>query len=72
MNPAGRAPGFIETELDRELTLHRISADGDITRCGFSRLFSMNTGRPVMRYHAHRMPAFPVMVRWCSPPRFVR
>jgi hypothetical protein len=24
------------------------------------------------RHHAHRTPALPVIVRWCSPPRFVR
>ncbi|PXX38115.1 AraC family transcriptional regulator [Burkholderia sp. MS455] len=50
MNPVGKALWFIETELDRELTLDRISADCDMTRFGFSRLFSMNTGWPVMRY----------------------
>ncbi|HIC7210571.1 AraC family transcriptional regulator [Burkholderia stabilis] len=50
MNPVGKALWFIETELDRELTLDRISAGCDMTRFGFSRLFSMNTGWPVMRY----------------------
>lgn len=50
MDPVGKALWFIETELDRELTLDRISADCDMTRFGFSRLFSMNTGWPVMRY----------------------
>ncbi|WP_321790950.1 AraC family transcriptional regulator [Burkholderia pyrrocinia] len=50
MNPVGKALWFIETELGRELTLDRISADCDMTRFGFSRLFSMNTGWPVMRY----------------------
>ena len=50
MNPVGKALWFIETELDRELTLDRISANCDMTRFGFSRLFSMNTGWPVMRY----------------------
>ncbi|WP_175965401.1 AraC family transcriptional regulator [Burkholderia sp. BCC0322] len=50
MNPVGQALWFIETELDRELTLDRISANCDMTRFGFSRLFSMNTRWPVMRY----------------------
>ncbi|VWB14004.1 AraC family transcriptional regulator [Burkholderia lata] len=50
MNPVGKALWLIETELDRELTLDRISAGCDMTRFGFSRLFSMNTGWPVMRY----------------------
>ncbi|WP_105132047.1 AraC family transcriptional regulator [Burkholderia sp. BE12] len=50
MNPVGKALWFIETELDRELTLDRISADCGMARFGFSRLFSMNTGWPVMRY----------------------
>ena len=50
MNPVGQALWFIETKLDRELTLDRISAHCDMTRFGFSRLFSMNTGWPVMRY----------------------
>ncbi|WP_175830974.1 AraC family transcriptional regulator [Burkholderia cepacia] len=50
MNPVGKALWLIETELDRELTLDRISAGCDMSRFGFSRLFSMNTGWPVMRY----------------------
>ncbi|WP_175866963.1 AraC family transcriptional regulator [Burkholderia contaminans] len=50
MNPVGQALWFIETKLDRELTLDGISAHCDMTRFGFSRLFSMNTGWPVMRY----------------------
>ncbi|MEK7913618.1 AraC family transcriptional regulator [Burkholderia contaminans] len=50
MNPVGQALWFIETKLDRELTLDRISAHCDMTRFGLSRLFSMNTGWPVMRY----------------------
>ena len=50
MNPVGQALWFIETKLDRELTLDRISANCDMSRFGFSRLFSMNTGWPVMRY----------------------
>ncbi|KAF1036398.1 MAG: Right origin-binding protein [Burkholderia lata] len=50
MNPVGQALWFIETRLDRELTLDRISANCDMSRFGFSRLFSMNTGWPVMRY----------------------
>ncbi|CAB3756201.1 AraC family transcriptional regulator [Burkholderia sp. MSh2] len=50
MNPVGKALWYIETALDKALTLDRISADCDMTRFGFSRLFSMNTGWPVMRY----------------------
>ncbi|ABB13049.1 AraC family transcriptional regulator [Burkholderia lata] len=50
MNPVGQALWFIETRLDRELTLDRISANCDMSCFGFSRLFSMNTGWPVMRY----------------------
>ncbi|KVD89839.1 AraC family transcriptional regulator [Burkholderia stagnalis] len=50
MNPVGKALWFIENELGDELTLDRISADCGMSRFGFSRLFSMNTGWPVMRY----------------------
>uniref|UniRef100_UPI002ABD83B5 AraC family transcriptional regulator n=1 Tax=Burkholderia cepacia TaxID=292 RepID=UPI002ABD83B5 len=50
MNPVGQALWFIETTLDTELTLDRISDSCDMSRFGFSRLFSMNTGWPVMRY----------------------
>ena len=50
MNPIGQALGFIETELDRDLTLDRIAANCGMTRFGFSRLFSMNTGWPAMHH----------------------
>ena len=36
MNPVGQALWFIETKLDRELTLDRISANCDMSRFGFA------------------------------------
>ncbi|MCX4163886.1 MULTISPECIES: AraC family transcriptional regulator [Paraburkholderia] len=50
MDPVGKALWFIEIELDDELTLDAISAICGMTRFGLSRIFSMSTGWPVMRY----------------------
>ena len=50
MDPVGKALWFIEIELDAELTLDGISAICGMTRFGLSRIFSMSTGWPVMRY----------------------
>jgi AraC family transcriptional regulator len=50
MNPVEKALWFIENELGDELTLDRISDNCAMTRFGLSRIFSVNTGWPVMRY----------------------
>ncbi|NYH25221.1 AraC family transcriptional regulator [Paraburkholderia bryophila] len=50
MNPVTKALWFIEIELGDELTLERISSTCGMSRFGLSRLFSMSTGWPVMRY----------------------
>ncbi|RAS26400.1 AraC family transcriptional regulator [Paraburkholderia bryophila] len=50
MNPVTKALWFIEIELGDELTLERIASNCGMSRFGLSRLFSMSTGWPVMRY----------------------